>query len=140
MPSHPTHPPPPLVVCVNPSTVVVQLLVDSLRTEGFRTVPYVTPDRAGAAAVIQFITDCAPDACVYTVSLPYAESWGEWQQLRAAVPGVAFVLTTVNRRGLEAAVGPTDSLEVFGKPVDLAAVGAAVRRALADGDAVRRRG
>lgn len=137
MPRLPTHPSPPLVVCVSTGTVVAQLLADYLRTDGFRTVPFVTPDRAGAATVIEFLTACAADACVSIVSVPYAERWQEGQQLRAAMPDVAVVLTTVNRQGLEAVVGPTDCLEVFGKPADLAAVGVAVRHALAARAATR---
>ena len=120
----------PLVACVNSNEDVVQLLADSLRLDSFRAVSHATPIRQGADPVIQFVRDLRPDACIYNVSLPYAESWRHFEALRAAVPDVAFVLTTVNARGLEAAVGPTESIEILGKPLDLEQLCAAVRRAL----------
>jgi DNA-binding response OmpR family regulator len=121
----------PLIACVDSSEDVANLLADYLRLEGFRTVAHTTPIRWGAEPVISFIAELRPDACVFTVSLPYAESWAEFQALRAAVPHVPFVLTTTNRRALEEAVGPVDSIELLGKPYDLDEVCQAVRRALA---------
>jgi len=126
----------PLIACVDSSEDVVQLLADYLRLEGFRAVTRVTPVRWGAEPVIAFLTDLRPDACVFTVSLPYAESWAEFQAVRAAVPAVPVVLTTTNKRALEAAVGPVDGIELFGKPFDLDALCHAVRRALATRGAV----
>ena len=120
----------PLVACVDSSEDIAQLLADYLRLEGLRAVTHVTPVRWGAEPVIAFITNLRPDACVFTVSLPYAESWAEFQTLRAAIPDVPFVLTTTNRRALEAAVGPVDGIELFGKPFDLGEVCNAVRRVL----------
>jgi DNA-binding response OmpR family regulator len=132
MPSQPQRPP-PLVACVNSSEDVVQMLADYLREDGFRAVSYVTPVRFGAEAVIQFVTNLKPDACIYTVSLPYEESWHEFERLRAAAPAVPFILTTTNERALRELVGPTDSIEVIGKPFDLDRVCDAVRAAIAAG-------
>ncbi len=98
----PTSEPRPLIACVDSSEDIVQLLADYLRLEGFRAVAHATPVRWGAEPVIQFIAQLRPDACVYTVSLPYAENWAEFQALRAAVPDVPFVLTTTNQRALAA--------------------------------------
>ena len=122
----------PLVACVDSSEDVAALLADYLRLEGFRAVTHVTPVRCGAQPAIDFLADLRPDACVFTVSLPYAESWAEFQAVRAAVPDVPFVLTTTNRRALEAAVGPADGIELFGKPFDLGEVCDAVRRVVRD--------
>ena len=94
-------PPPPLVACVNSSEDVAQLLAEWLRTDGFRAVAYITPIRYGAEPIIQFITELRPDACVYTVAIPYRESWAEFEQLHQAAPDVAFVLTTTNQRAFE---------------------------------------
>ncbi len=124
-------PPAPLVICCDANEEVAQLLADYLGLDGFRTVAHVTPSGAGAAPVVQFVSQVRPDACIVTVSLPYAESWATLQALRAAVPDVPVVLTTTNPRAL-AAVGPLDGVEVFGKPFDVDDVCQAVRRALAN--------
>ena len=121
----------PLVACVDSSEDIVQLLADYLRLDGFRAVTHATPVRWGAEPVIAFVREVRPDACVFSVSLPYAASWAEVRAVRAAVPDVPVVLTTTNRRALEAAVGPVDGVELFGQPFDLDAVCRAVRRALA---------
>src|SRR3712207_4274491 len=94
----------PLIACVDSSEDVTQLLADYLRLEGMRAVTHVTPVRWGAAPVIAFLTDLRPDVCVFTVSAPYAESWAEFQALRAALPALPVVLTTTNKRALEAVV------------------------------------
>ena len=120
----------PLVACVDSSEDVAQLVADYLRLDGFRAVTHVTPVCWGAEPVISFVTELRPDACVFTVSLPYAESWREFQALRAAAPDVPFVLTTTNVRALEAAAGPVDGIELFGRPFDLDQVCQAVRRAI----------
>jgi len=120
----------PLVACVNSSEDIVQLLADYLRLEGFRTVTHVTPLRCGAGPVIDFLSELRPDACVFSVSLPYAESWREFRAVSAAVPDVPFVLTTTNLRALESVVGPVEGIEILGKPFDLDEVCRVVRRAV----------
>ncbi len=125
-------PPAPLVACCDANEEVAQLLADYLQLDGFRTVAHVMPSGAGAAPVIQFVSQVRPDACIVTVSLPYAESWATFQALRAAVPTVPVVLTTTDMHALAAAVGPLDGIDVFGKPCDLDALCQAVRRALAN--------
>ena len=124
------HPTAPLIACVDSSEDVVEMLADYLGLEGFRAVTHVTPVRWGTEPVVRLVAEVRPDACVFTVSLPYVESWAEFQALRAAVPDVPFVLTTTNLRALEAAVGPVDGIELLGIPYDLDEVCRAVRRAL----------
>jgi len=126
------HPSPPLVACVNSSEDVTQLVADYLRQYGFRAVTFVTPIRFGTEPLIKFVTDLQPDACIFTVSIPYAESWQEFLSLRRAAPNVAFVVTTTNQRAFDEIIGPIDEerLELFGKPYDLDEVCRAVRRAL----------
>jgi DNA-binding NarL/FixJ family response regulator len=121
---------PPLIACVNSSEDVVLLLRDLMLEEGWRAVTHVTPLRYGSAPVIQFLRQLQPDVAVYTVSLPFRESWAEFQQLRAAVPGVSYVLTTTNKEALDEIVGPTEAVEIIGKPFDIDQVVEAVRRAL----------
>jgi DNA-binding response OmpR family regulator len=122
---------PPLVACVNSSDDLVQLIAEYFREEGFRAVAQVSSVRADPTRLVTFLTDLQADACVYSVSPPYDAGWQEFQRLRAAVPGCAYIVTTTNKRALDALVGPTDSLEIIGKPFDLDQVVAAVRLALA---------
>ena len=129
----PQHSARPLVACVNSSEDVVDLLADYLRLEDFRAVTHVTPVRWGAEPVIAFLRDLHPDACVFTVSLPYDANWREFEVVRAAVPAVPFVVTTTNQRALDELVGPTNTIEIIGKPFDLDRVCQAVREALRSG-------
>jgi len=103
----------PLVACVDGSEDIVTLLADALSLDGVRVAPYVLPVGWRAAPVIRFLAALRPDACVIDVALP----------------DLPVVLTTTNRRGLTAAVGPVDGLALLGKPFDLDELSRAVRRA-----------
>ena len=122
----------PLVAVVNSSEDVVQLLADYLRLDGFRAVTHVTPIRWGSEPVVRFVSELRPDACIYNVSLPYAESFAEFRAVCAAVPDVPCVLVTTNLHALRSLVGDgdVDGIEVIGKPFDLDEVCAALRRAI----------
>ena len=127
----PTHTSTPLVACCNSSEDIVALLADVLKHEGFRAVTHVSPATLGPDPTINFLTQVRPHACIYSVSLPYEASWTNFQQVRQALPGCAWVVTTTNKRALDTLVGPTDTIEIWGKPFDIDDVVASVRRALA---------
>jgi DNA-binding NtrC family response regulator len=123
--------PAPLIACVNSSEDLVQLLAEYFREEGFRAVTQVSSVRSDPTRLVTFLTDLHADACIYSVSPPYDAGWQEFLKLRTAVPGCTYLVTTTNKRALDALVGPTDSLEIIGKPYDLDQVVAAVQQALA---------
>ena len=125
------HTPTPLIACCNSSEDIVSLLAEVMQDEGFRAVTHVSPTAEGPAPTIEFLTQVRPQACIYNVSVPYAASWTEFAQVRQALPGCGWVVTTTNKRALDELVGPTESIEVWGKPFDLDQVVASVRRALA---------
>ncbi len=126
--------PPPLIACCNASEDIVELLADVLQLAGFRTVTDVSPASLGPDPTIAFLRQVQPQACVYSVPLPHEESWRIFLQVRAALPDCGWVVTTTNKRALEALVGPTPSIEVWGKPFNIDDIVSSVRRVLADGE------
>ena len=126
----PDRTPPPLIACVNSSEDLVALLADVMKQEGWRAVTHVTPASLGAQPTIEFLAQVQPHACIYAVSVPYDADWAIFQEVQQAVPRCAWVVTTTNKRALEAIVGPTNTLEILGKPYDLEQVMQAVRHAL----------
>ena len=126
----PNHTPSPLIACVNSSEDIVKLLAEVMKHEGWRAVTHVSPAELGPAPTVEFLTQVRPQACIYSVSLPYAESWANFQQVREAVPGCAWVVTTTNKRALDEIIGPTAAIEIWGKPFDIDDVVSSVRRVL----------
>jgi DNA-binding NtrC family response regulator len=122
--------PTPLIACCNSSDDIVTLLADVMKDEGFRAVTHVSLATQGPEPTIEFLTQVRPQACIYSVSLPYETSWANFQAVRQAMPGCAWVVTTTNKRALDELVGPTETLEIWGKPFDIDQVVASVRRAL----------
>ena len=128
-----TQPASPLVACVNSSQDIVELLASVLQEEGYRAVTHVSPTREGPQPEIDFLRNVRPQVVIYNVSLPYEASWKEFLQVRATVPDCPFVVTTTNKRALDELVGPTNTIEIIGKPYDLDHILAVVRQALAGG-------
>lgn len=122
--------PAPLVACVDSSDELVEFLRDVFVGYDYRAVPYTTSLSEGSDKLVAFLGQLRPDAVVYAVSFPYPESWAEFGAVRAALPELCWVVTTTNKRALEELVGPTETLEIVGKPFDLDAIVDAVGRAL----------
>jgi DNA-binding NtrC family response regulator len=126
-----TDTPTPVIACCNSSEDIVDLLADVMQDEGWRAVTHVSPATEGPEPTIEFLTQLRPQACIYAVSLPHEQSWANFQAVRQALPGCGWVVTTTNKRALDAMVGPTETFEIWGKPFDIDQVVASVRRALA---------
>ena len=121
---------PPLVACLNSSQDLVDLMADVLDYDGFRTVSFAASHKDGPQPLIAFLHQTRPQVCVFAISPPYEESWAICQQVRQAVPDCAWVLTTTNKRALDELVGPSNAIEILGKPYDIEQLVAAVRRVL----------
>ncbi len=126
----------PLKVAVfNTSVETVEIIKQILEDEGFRvaggTETFVTEFKRAKKDLRSYLARERPDVVVWDIALPYVENW---KYFRAQVESGAFagrgvVLTTTNRRVLDALVGPNDALEVIGKPFDLHELIDAVRQA-----------
>jgi DNA-binding NtrC family response regulator len=122
---------PPLIAVVNSSRDVVETIADILRNEGgYRAATFVSRVTVGVDDAIRFLRDVDPAICVYAVAFPYGRSWDRFQEIRQRLPELPFVLTTANVEALELFAGPTNAIELIGKPFDLQDLLDAVARAL----------
>lgn len=120
------------VAVFNSSPEVVEMLRTALEGEGFHTVAAHVPDiKSGQSDLLAFLADHDPPVLVYDVSPPYEENWTFLRLIQdtEAARNREFVITTTNKRALEALVGPTAAHEVIGKPYDLNVIIEAVRSA-----------
>ncbi len=126
---------PPLLAIINTNRDLAELLRLAAARAGYRTVVGSVPEfRAGRQDLAAFLREHEPDAVVWDIAIPYEENWRYVQGVRAGnvMRDCPLVLTTTNKRALEALVGPTNTIELIGKPYDLAEIFAAVERARAE--------
>jgi hypothetical protein len=121
----------PIVVAViNSNEDTVNMLRTVLEEDGFLTVPgHVNDIQTGREDFLAFLATHDPRALVYDIAPPYEENWTFLKLLldTEAMRGRQLVVTTTNKAALERFVGPTDAIEIFGKPYDLDLVRQTVR-------------
>jgi DNA-binding NarL/FixJ family response regulator len=125
----------PVIAVFNASEDTVDVLTTFFDQEGFRAVGRTWPARESLDrnVALGFMSQHQPQVLIFDVSFPYDWNWQrfrEFQELgdQCRIP---TVLTTTNKRALTECIGPTDALEIIGKPYDLDQLLTAVRRALA---------
>ncbi|MCA1651797.1 MAG: hypothetical protein LC753_16510 [Acidobacteria bacterium] len=108
-----------------------------LHQHGFSNVVtgHVTAFRSGDADFLRFVAEHDPAVFVWDITIPYEPNWRFLQVLLAsdAMKGRKLVVTTTNKRRLKEIIGPTESLEIVGKPYDLERIPKAVQSALGTG-------
>jgi CheY-like chemotaxis protein len=123
----------PLVAVFNNSPDLINLLATWLETHGMRVVcGSLSEFRRGHEDVEIFLSQHRPAVLLLDVSMPYEPNWDYVEVLRLlpATQGMAIIVTTANKRALEAVVGPTDALEITGSVASLTAVTDSIRSSL----------
>jgi DNA-binding NtrC family response regulator len=125
----------PCVAIINTSEETIQLLQELMMDEGFATViAYVPEFKRGVRDIDAFFHEHQPQAVLYDIAIPYIENWTFFKDqvlARNLLPATCFVITTTNRTVLDLLVGPTNAIELIGRPFDLDTIVQAVNRALA---------
>lgn len=128
----------PLVVGIaNTNEDIIELLRMVMEREGFATaVIHLVDIKNGRADFNDFVARHDPAAIIFDIPPPYDDNWTFVSTLRQlpAMHGRGVVITTTHKAHLERLVGPTEAVEIVGKPNDTQQVLEAVKREL------RRRG
>jgi DNA-binding NtrC family response regulator len=121
------------IAVVNSNEDTTQMVRAFLQESGFTSVVigHVTEIKRGQVDFLKFIETHDPKIFVWDIGIPYEENWRFLQLMMSSekMQGRRFVLTTTNKRALDALVGRTDTMEIIGKPYDLEQVVKAVQRA-----------
>jgi DNA-binding NtrC family response regulator len=120
----------PLVAVLDSSQDIVTLIQQVLVDEGYRVVTLATSVQLGGVSEREFLLQHQPQAVVCAVGPPYEKSWAIFRMLATELPHFGWVVTTTNAAALEQWVGPTDAIELIGKPFDLDQLVEAVHRAI----------
>ena len=130
----------PVVAVLNSADDVIETLSLALEGAGFTVVSAKLSEiQSGVMDLVAFVREYRPVAIVYDLPRPYEANWNFLRLLREteSLSKLGWVLTTLDKAALEAAVGPAPVVQiVLGKPYGLDDVVAAVRQSLArDGHA-----
>ena len=110
------------VAIINSSEEIIETLQLLLDEAGYHTVgAHVLDFKKGKRDFVAFCQEQNPQVILFDIAPPYEENWKFLQLLRDTkeVEGRTLIMTTTNKVRLEQLVGPTDALEIVGKPFDL---------------------
>lgn len=122
------------VAVINSSDDTVEMLRQALQSSGFTSIvtAHIHDFKTGERDFPQYLEKYDPQAIIYDIAIPYDKNWTFLKLLLDSehMRGRKVVLTTTNKRRLEELVGPTDTLEIVGKPYDIDEIVRAVKAAL----------
>ena len=125
----------PVVAVLNSADDVIEMLCVALEGSGFVVVSAKLSEiQSGIMDLVAFVREHRPVAIVYDLPRPYEANWNFLRLLREvqSLSRLGWVLTTLDKAALEAAVGPASVVQiVLGKPYGLDDVVAAVKQSLA---------
>jgi DNA-binding NtrC family response regulator len=125
-----------VVAVINSNADTVEMLRLALQHAGFEAVTAdIDEIRRGLVDFSRFLEEHDARAVIYDIPPPYEQNWVFFKLLRTtdALRDRAIVVTTTHKGNLEKLVGPTDSIEIVGKPYDLDQVIRAVQQGLGHG-------
>ena len=111
----------PVVAVFNSADDVIEMLRVALEGSGFAVVSAKLSEiQSGVMDLVAFVREHRPVAIVYDLPRPYEANWNVLRLLRetASLSKLGWVLTTLDKSALEAAVGPAPVVQiVLGKPL-----------------------
>jgi CheY-like chemotaxis protein len=123
-----------VIAVVNSNEDTVEMLRSCLQQHGFSSIVtgHIHDFQKGLSDFPAYVAQHDPAVIVYDVSLPYEQNWRFLRLLldTEAMRGRKVVLTTTNKLRLEELVGPTEAIEIVGKPYDLDRIVGAVKSAI----------
>ena len=115
----------------------IDALREALDREGLPTVTALLPEiQSGALDLVAFLETHDPQVIVYDLPRPFEKHWNFLRLLRqtAGLKKRTWILTTIDKAALDAAVGASGVIEVvLGEPYGVADVVDAVHHALRGG-------
>jgi DNA-binding NtrC family response regulator len=123
----------PTIAVINSNEDTTDMLRACLQGAGYTAVVvgHVTEIKRGQEDFIRFLDTHEPEIFVWDIGIPYEENWRFVHLImdNAKMKRRRVVLTTTNKRALDSLVGPTETIEIIGKPYDLDQIVKAVNRA-----------
>ncbi len=121
----------PKVALINSNDDILEALSLYLTEAGFITIKgHVHEFKRGEKDIVEFFNKHQPDAAIYDVAPPYEENWRFFNLIKnlKEASNCRFVLTTTNKDILDKFAGPTNTIEIVGKPFDLQLVVSAIKK------------
>jgi DNA-binding NarL/FixJ family response regulator len=120
------------VAIFNSRPEFIEALRGALEAGGFRTgCAHLADIQNGTLDLPAFVDLHKPELIIYDLPRPYETHWNFLRLLREtdSLKGTIWVITTTDKKALEAAVGASGVVEIiFGEPYGVSDVVAAVRK------------
>ena len=127
----------PTIAIINTSEDTIEMLRTALGHHGFTSLAaaHAVDLRKGRQDFTAFLAEHDPRVLIYDISIPYDRNWALLQSMLdlPQMRGRRVIVTTTNKDVLERLVGPTQAIEIHGKPYDIEQIVRAVDKAIQGG-------